>query len=227
MYWSAGDEPCSCGISCGRINSVCRITWSCWIVCGNTVVHVVLVLFVETPLYSKIDWSSLLGSSLSSSLEIILSTELLYLSGWLDVCWKHVDSTICSPYWRDANTASILTPCWIIGQQTIAERKVECIFYCWTAGSCLEWNKLMMYVCTLKNIYSSRYLDALLYKLELDWIALEECWFIYTRNKGMRYVRITLRCTIDTGDWIELQWVRICHLWELICELPFHCLARS
>ena len=35
--------------------------------------------------------------------------------------------------------------------------------------------------------------------------ALEECWFIYTRNKGMRYVRITLRCTIDTGDWIELQ----------------------
>ena len=30
--------------------------------------------------------------------------------------------------------------------------------------------------------------------------ALEECWFIYTCNKGMRYVRITLRCTIDTGD---------------------------
>ena len=64
-----------------------------------------------------------------------------------------------------------------------------------------------MYVCTLKNIYSSRYLDALLYKLntvlytELDTeCALEECWFIYTRNKGMRYVRITLRCTIDTGD---------------------------
>ena len=25
-----------------------------------------------------------------------------------------------------------------------------------------------MYVCTLKNIYSSRYLDALLYKLELN-----------------------------------------------------------
>ena len=22
----------------------------------------------------------------------------------------------------------------------------------------------------------------------------------------MRYVRITLRCTIDIGDWIELQW---------------------
>ena len=33
---------------------------------------------------------------------------------------------------------------------------------------------------------------------------LNEHWknagFIYTRNKGMRYVRITLRCTIDTGD---------------------------
>ena len=22
----------------------------------------------------------------------------------------------------------------------------------------------------------------------------------------MRHMRITLRCTIDTGDWIELQW---------------------
>ena len=61
-------------------------------------------------------------------------------------------------------------------------------------------------LCTLKNIYSSRYLDTLLYMDEVNWIALEECWFIYTRNKGMRYVRITLRCTIDTGNWIELQW---------------------
>ena len=59
------DEPCSCSISWRRINSVCRITWSCWIACGDTVVLVgihcirrnlvVLVLFVETPLYSKID----------------------------------------------------------------------------------------------------------------------------------------------------------------------------
>ena len=42
--------------------SVCRITWSCWIACGKHCrIHcirrnlVVLVLFVETPLYSKID----------------------------------------------------------------------------------------------------------------------------------------------------------------------------
>ena len=53
---------------------------------------------METPLYSKKTEVSLLGSSLSSSLEIILFTELLYLSGSLDVCWKHVDLTICSPY---------------------------------------------------------------------------------------------------------------------------------
>ena len=35
-----------------------------------------------------------------------------------------------------------------------------------------------MYVCTLKNIYSSRYLDALLYKLELNmhW----KCCSLYT-----------------------------------------------
>ena len=36
----ARDEPCSCGISWRRINSVCRIIWSCWIACGNTVVLV-------------------------------------------------------------------------------------------------------------------------------------------------------------------------------------------
>ena len=30
-------------------------------------------------------------------------------------------------------------------------------------------------------------------KLNLNWRALEECWFIYTRNKGLRNVRIALR----------------------------------
>ena len=35
-----------------------------------------------------------------------------------------------------------------------------------------------MYVCTLKNIYSSRYLDALLYKLELNCIGI--CRSLYT-----------------------------------------------
>ena len=41
------DEPCSCSISCGRINSVCRITWSCWIACGNTVVLVEYTVFED------------------------------------------------------------------------------------------------------------------------------------------------------------------------------------
>ena len=93
---------------------------------------------------------SLLGSSLSSSLEIILSTELL--SGCMQE--TAVDSTICSPCRRDANTASILTPCWIIGQQTIVE---------YTQWRTDEW-------CTYVHwrIYSSRYLDTLLYKLELN-----------------------------------------------------------
>ena len=40
LYRSAWDEPCSCSISWRRINSVCRITWDGWIVCGNTVVLV-------------------------------------------------------------------------------------------------------------------------------------------------------------------------------------------
>ena len=52
LHGMTRDEPCSCSISC-RINSVYRI--NCWIACGNTVVLVVLVLFVETPLYSVLE----------------------------------------------------------------------------------------------------------------------------------------------------------------------------
>ena len=33
-----------------------------------------------------------------------------------------------------------------------------------------------------------------------NWICIGNAVVIYNRNKGMRYVRITLRCTIDTGD---------------------------
>ena len=86
-------------------------------------------------------------------------------------------------------------------------------------------------LCTLKNIYSSRCRCShiAVHGWTRNWTewALEECWFIYTRNKGMRYVRITLRCTIDTGDWIELQWVRNCHIRELNWELSLHCWACS
>ena len=62
-----------------------------------------------------------------------------------------------------------------------------------------------MYVCTLEEFILVDIWIHCCTWMKLNWIALEECWFIYTRNKGMRYVRITLRCTIDTGDWIELQ----------------------
>ena len=35
---------------------------------------------------------------------------------------------------------------------------------------------------------------------KLNWITLEKCWFIYTRNKGMRYVRIALRSQLTSED---------------------------
>ena len=63
-----------------------------------------------------------------------------------------------------------------------------------------------MYVCTLEDfILVDIWIHCCTWTRSWTEWALEECWFIYTRNKGMRYVRITLRCTIDTGDWIELQ----------------------
>ena len=74
--WSkpAQNELC---ISCGRINSVCRIK----------LVFVVTGLHVETletlldSSWNEVFEESLLGSSLSFPLEIILFAELLYLSG--------------------------------------------------------------------------------------------------------------------------------------------------
>ena len=84
LHGMTRDEPCSCSISCGRIDSVCRITWSCWIACGDTVV---LVGMWKHHCIRRWIEESLLGSSLSSSLEIILFTELLYLSGcMLEAC---------------------------------------------------------------------------------------------------------------------------------------------
>ena len=51
-------------------------------------------------------------------------------------------------------------------------------------------NKRRMYVCTLEEFILVD-LDTLLHKVEVK--KHGKCWFIYTRNKGMRYVRIALR----------------------------------
>ena len=52
----ARDEPCSCSISCGRINSVWRIARDDWKLAGLRVEYCSSCRNVETPLYSKIDW---------------------------------------------------------------------------------------------------------------------------------------------------------------------------
>ena len=165
FYLCTWDEPCSCSISWRFLVVELILALNDWklaglhiVLCGNTTV-------LE-------DWSiSPWISSLSSSLEIILFTELLYLSGWLDVCRMHVDSTICFPCWRDANPASILTPCWIIGRETIAERDWNVLYW-------FRMKKNMDVRMYTWRIYSSRYLDTLLYKLELNmhW----KCCSLYT-----------------------------------------------
>ena len=89
LHGMTRDEPCSCSISCGRINSVHRINCgrlvvlcgNTWSSCRNAGLRVVLCRMWKHHCTSKGIEVSLLGSSLSSSLEIILSTELLYLSG--------------------------------------------------------------------------------------------------------------------------------------------------
>ena len=48
-----------------------------------------------------------------------------------------------------------------------------------------------MYVCTLVEfILVEIWIHC---RTKLNWITLEECWFIYSHNKGLRNVRIALR----------------------------------
>ena len=48
-----------------------------------------------------------------------------------------------------------------------------------------------MYVCTLVEfILVEIWIHC---RTKLNWITLEECWFIYSCNKGLRNVRIALR----------------------------------
>ena len=55
-----------------------------------------------------------------------------------------------------------------------------------------------MYVCTLEEFIL---VDIWIhYCTKLNWITLEERRFIYTRNKGMRYVRIALRSQLTSED---------------------------
>ena len=99
--------------------------------------------------------------------------------------------------------------------------------YILMTGSCLEWNKRR---CTYVHwrIYSSRDLDTLLYKVELE---LNMHW----KNAGLY--------TLATKDWdmwellLGANWQvrinRITMTWEtvtlseLTCEVSFHCLPRS
>ena len=56
-----------------------------------------------------------------------------------------------------------------------------------------------MYVCTLKNIYSSRYLDTLLHKVELRYCVEITLVFIQSQQ-WMRNVRIALRSQLTSED---------------------------
>ena len=59
-----------------------------------------------------------------------------------------------------------------------------------------------MYVCTLEEFILVD-LDTLLCKLEV--ICIGNAAVYIQSHQWMRNVRLTLRCTIDTGDKIELQ----------------------
>ena len=52
-----------------------------------------------------------------------------------------------------------------------------------------------MYIC---RIYSSRDLDTLLHKVELNDEHWKNAGLIYTRNKGLRNVRIALRSQLTS-----------------------------
>ena len=62
----------------------------------------------------------------------------------------------------------------------------------------LEWFRMKqtkMYVCTLEEFILVD-LDTLLHKMKV--MNIGKCWFIYTRNKGLRNVRIALRSQLTS-----------------------------
>ena len=55
-----------------------------------------------------------------------------------------------------------------------------------------------MYVCTLEEFIL---VDIWIHCCtKLNWRYMEKHWFIYTRNKGMRYVRIALRSQLTSDS---------------------------
>ena len=111
---------------------------------------------------------------------------------------------------------------------------ITLLLYYWSTNHCWMELERVVLVSNETNtdvhmytwrIYSSRYLDTLLYKDELNmhW----KCCSLYTL------------ATIEEKGWdcsqmynwhsvvnrITMKWEPV-NLWELMCELPFHCLAR-
>ena len=76
-----------------------------------------------------------------------------------------------------------------MGQQTLVEYT-----QCRTNEVCTMYIEEFILVDVVTLLYMDEHCTALY--CTRNWTLnepLEECWFIYTRNKGMRYVRITLR----------------------------------
>ena len=178
-------------------------TWSCWITCGNTVVLVgwmdcVWKHCTRRLKYFSLDIFSLLFFGNNSVCRIIV---LVWMTGLYAGNCCGFD--LCSPCWRDANTASILTPCWIIGQQTIAERN-------WNVVS-NETNKdVRMYIeeFILVDVVT------LLYKLEL-WICIGICSSLYTlatiEEKGWDNSQMyNWHCRVNR---ITMKWEHV-NLWD-------------
>ena len=129
LHGMTRDEPCSCSISCGRINSVHRIN------CGNLELldcvwkHCSSCRMWNTTVLEE-DWSiSPWISSLSSSLEIILFTELLYF------VWMYTGS--CCGF---DHMFSLLKRCkYSLYSDTMLNY--------WSTNHC--WNSIRMYILML------------------------------------------------------------------------------
>ena len=135
----------------------------------------------------------LLGRTALKTLDpMALLVELYFYCRNIQDAWKYAGNywiwSVDSPCWRDVATASILTPCWILD-------RLESIFY------------RLEVVSKETNTYVHMYIEEFILVeiwihccTKLNWITLEECWFIYTRNKGLRNVRIALRSQLTSED---------------------------
>ena len=164
------------GLSSGRLNSPGLLWFSAW----SYVEWAQTRPIPEKPpsCWVVLDWSD----SWQSFYSLISFRLVQFMTAWA--------SPLVVSDWSDSwqpTTIGWVVPVWSDSWQLI----------CWILDG-FRMKQTKMYVCTLVEFILVEIWIHCCTKSK--WLTLEECWFIYTRNKGLRNVRIALRSQLTSED---------------------------